>query len=126
MTKFQRCALLATISLFVLIVLLLLGARAGANWYLTGGRFRRHITVAVGHALKAEGTFMPLHYTDGAFYSDGFIARGKHDAFFSELRADQIRAIVNWRGLLERRWEIDELHLQNLDVQFAGRPAPTE
>ncbi len=124
MTKFQRRGLVAVGSLLAFLVLLLVGARFGANWYLASGRFRRHVTAAVGHVLKADGTFMPLHYTDGTFYSDGFVARGKSPAFFSELRADQIRALVNWRGLLDHRYEIDELHLQNLDVQFNGPRLP--
>lgn len=120
MTKFQRRATQSLFLLLALIVIGALGARSG--WYLGSGRFRDQITRAVDAELKAKGTFMPLHFTDGTFYSDGFVAQGKERAFFSDLRADQIRAVVNWRGLLERRWEIDELSIQNLDIRFAGRP----
>ena len=100
-------------------------ARVGASWYLGSGHFRHQITRAVDQELKAKGTFQPLHFSGDTLYSDGFVADGKERAFFSELRADQIRAVVNWRGLFDRRWEIDELNIQNLEVQFAGR-SPAE
>jgi len=124
MTKFQRGAVWGAFSVFGLIVLVALVGRVGAGWYLSSDRFRSQITGAVGRELKADGTFMPLHFVDGTFYSDGFVARGKKQAFFSDLRADQIRAVLNWRGLLDRRWEVDELNIQNLDVRFADHSAP--
>lgn len=133
MTKFQRRATQAFFLLFALLVAAAVLVRFGLGCYLESERFRNQITRAVEQELKAKGTFMPLHFTDGTFYSDGFAAHSMGRAFFSELKANQIRAVVNWRGLLERRWEIDELNVQNLDVQFAGRPpaeaatpAPTE
>lgn len=80
----------------------------------------------MGHELHAEGDFLPLHFADGTFCSDGYTAQGKSNAFFSTLRAEQIRALVNWRGLLDRRWEIDELSVQELATNFAERtPEPT-
>lgn len=124
MTKFQRGAAWTVFLLFALLVGAALVARVGAGWYLGSERFRSQITRAVDQELKAKGTFQPLHYTDGTFYSDGFLAQGKGRAFFSDLRADQIRAVVNWRGLLDRRWEVDELHIQNLDVRFADHSVP--
>ncbi|MEO6969901.1 MAG: hypothetical protein ABI217_03280 [Chthoniobacterales bacterium] len=123
MTNFQRRAARSVFSLLGLIVLAALAARIGAGWYLSSGRFRSQITAAVGRELKADGTFMPLHFTDGTFYSDGFVAKANGQAFLSDLRADQIRAVVNWRGLLDRRWEIDEMHIENLDLRFADHSA---
>ncbi len=62
-------------------------------------------------------------------YTDGYTARGKPEAFFSNLRAEQIRAVVNWRGLLDHRYEVDAVNVQNLDVHFAAErtqpPPPT-
>ncbi len=121
MTKFQRGTLWAVIFSLGFLVAVAFFARAAAGWYLGSGRFRQQITRAVDQELKARGTFQPLHFTGGTFYSDGFVADGKERAFFSELRADQIRAVVNWRGLLDRRWEVNELNIQNLEIRFAGR-----
>ncbi len=125
MTKFRRCGLWAILALLGLFVLAAIAARLGANWYLRSDRFRKQITSAVGKELRADGDFMPLHFADGTFYTDGYVARGQAAAFFSDLRADQIRAAVNWRGLLDHRWEVDELNVQNLDVRFADRSSPT-
>ncbi|MEO5719689.1 MAG: hypothetical protein ABIR29_14110 [Chthoniobacterales bacterium] len=125
MTKFQRGAVWVLFLLFVLLAAGALFARVGAGWYLGSERFRHQITRAVEEELKAKGSFQPLHFNDGTFYSDGFSAQGQGRAFFSDLRADQIRAVVNWRGLLDHRWEIDELNIQNLEIRFAGR-APAE
>jgi len=124
MTNFQRRAAWSIFSLLGLIVLATLAARIGAGWYLSSNRFRNQIAIAVGRELKADATFRPLHFSDGTFYCDGFVAHGKTRAFFSDLRADQIRAVMNWRGLLDHRWEIDELSAQNLDVRFANGAAP--
>ncbi|HEY1583109.1 MAG TPA: hypothetical protein VGF73_08425 [Chthoniobacterales bacterium] len=107
--------------LLALIVVVALLARFGSGWYLGSEHFRRQITSAVDRELMAKGRFTPFRFTGGTFYSDSFAAEGKRRAFFSELRADQIRAVVNWRGLLGRRWEVDELSIQNLEVRFAGR-----
>lgn len=122
MTRFQRGTAWAVFLFLGLLVVAALFARVGAGWYLGSGHFRHQITRAVDQELKAKGTFQPLHFTGGTFYSDGFVAEGKGRAFFTELRADQIRAVVDWRGLLDRRWEVDELNIQNLDIRFAGRP----
>ncbi len=125
MTRFQRGTVWAVFLFLGLLVVAALFARVGASWYLGSGHFRHQITRAVDQELKAKGTFQPLHFSGDTLYSDGFVADGKERAFFSELRADQIRAVVNWRGLFDRRWEIDELNIQNLEVQFAGR-SPTD
>ncbi len=121
MTRFQRGTLWALFLFLGLLVVVAFFARAAAGRYLGSGRFREQITRAVDQELKAKGTFQPIHFTDGTFYSDGFVANGNERSFFSRLRADQIRAVVNWRGLLGRRWEVNELHIQNLEIRFAGR-----
>ena len=122
MTKFQQGAAWSVFLLCALLVLVALFARFGAGWYFGSERFRRQMTRAIDQELKAEGTFQPLHYSKGTFYSDSFVAQGNGRAFFSDLQADRIRAVMNWRGLLDRRWEVDELNIQNLDVRFADRP----
>jgi hypothetical protein len=114
--------------LFLFALFLVVAAitfRWAFNQYLKSETFNRKISAAVGHVLRAEGTFMPLHLVDGIFYSDGFAAHGNGQSFFSDLRADQIRAAFNWRGLLHRRWQIDELNVQQLDVRFANERKPS-
>ncbi|MGH7935806.1 MAG: hypothetical protein ACREF8_02215, partial [Chthoniobacterales bacterium] len=106
-----------------LLALIVLAFFVG-HWLLTGGRFRRHLDSAAGGALRARVVFEPLRFHDETFSSGGFVAVGKPHAFFAELRAEQVRAVVNWHGLLERRWEIDQLKFENLEVQLTKRPLP--
>ena len=83
MTKFQRRVAWSVVGLLVPAgSSLALAARLGAGWYLQSERFRRQITAAVGHELKAEGDFMPLHFADGTFYTDGYRAQRKERRFF--------------------------------------------
>ena len=105
------------------VVVLAIIVRLAFTQYLRSDRFNRRISAAVADVLQAEGAFMPLQLADGTFYSDGFAGRGNSRAFFSDLRADQIRAAFTWRGLLHRRWQIDELSVQQLEVRFAEKPA---
>lgn len=123
MTRFRRLTPVTTLALFALLLLAAaVVVRVGFGLYLNSESFRRKIATAVGHVLKAEGTFSPLQRTGGIFYSDEFIARGSGAAFFSDLRADQIRADLDWRGLLHRTVQIDELTVQKLDIRFAEPP----
>lgn len=123
MMPFRRLTLRAILSLVAVSILALaILARFCVAWYLRSDRFQKQISAAVSSTLHADGAFMPLHFTDGTFYTDGFVAHGER-AFFSDLRADQIRAILNWRGLWHRRWQIDELTIQQLNVRFVNRSA---
>ncbi len=118
-------------ALFIFVVILvggIIGYKVALGCYLRSDRFRQKISEAIGRKLKADGTLMPLQLTDSTFYSDGFAARGGPGAFFSTLRADQIRAVIRWRALFDHACQIDELTAQRLDLQFSERsiisPAP--
>lgn len=113
-----RRAFTVLLALLLIFLLFVLGARIGAGWYVTSGRFRRHVAAAVGKMLDARGSFRSLRYQDGTFFSDGYSAQGRRGAFFAQLRAGQISADVNWRGLLDHRWEIEQLKIAKLEVDF--------
>jgi hypothetical protein len=121
MTKFRRVGLWTALALFCVFIAGAIVIRSAFGWYLGSEGFHRRISRATARALQADGEFLPLHFGGMTVYSDGFAARGKGSAFFSTLRADQIRADFNWRGLLHRAWQIDELTAQRLDIRFADR-----
>jgi hypothetical protein len=125
MRKFRLFSPWTFLALFGLLLLTgIIIVRVAFGSYLKSEGFRRKIALAVGQLFKADATFTPLQIVDGTFYSDGFVARGNPDAFFSQLRADQIRAVFNWRGIFHRTWQIDELNVQQLDIHFPDRSAP--
>jgi hypothetical protein len=118
MTKLRRFGLAVGL-IFALLLAGLVIVRVALDRYLKGDSFRQRVAAAVGRILKAEGTFAPVQRVGGTLYSDQFIGRGSTGAFFSDLRADRIRADVEWRGLLHRTVQIDALEVQKLDVSFA-------
>jgi hypothetical protein len=122
MKRKRRLGLTIAVAVPLLLLLLVVAVRVGFAWYLHSDSFRERMNSEVSAALDAEGEFMPLHISGASVYSDGFAARGRAGAFFSTLRADQVRAELNWRGLLRRAWQIDELSAQRLEVQFATTP----
>ena len=122
MKRTQRLVLLTACSILAFLVVFAIAVRVGFGWYLRSDSFRRKIGAEASAVLKAEGEFLPLQINGAAVYSDGFAARGDGGAFFSKLRADQIRAEFNWRGVLHRAWQIDELNAQRLEVKFARTP----
>jgi hypothetical protein len=131
MKRFRRPnSVLLFFLLFLFGLVVLFSVRAGFLFYIRSESFRLRVTDSINRVFKATGTLMPLHYSGGLFYSDGFAATGNEGAFFSELRADEIRAVFNWRGVLGRRYEIDELTVQRLNVRFADvrpqSPAPSK
>ncbi|MEA3189383.1 MAG: hypothetical protein QOD99_3213 [Chthoniobacter sp.] len=125
MNRPPRIAAWIALSLFASALAAVLVTRVLFGIYLNSEGFRKKIGAAVAQTLKADGTFMPFHFSGPSIYSDGFAARGT-EAFFTELRAEQIRADFNWRGLLHRSWQIDQLELQRLDITFAEHRAEPE
>ncbi|HEY4284947.1 MAG TPA: hypothetical protein VGM62_17930 [Chthoniobacterales bacterium] len=107
--------------LLVTVVIGIIIARIAIPFYLRSERFRQQVSGAVSRQLKAEGEFMPFHVADGTLFSDGFAARSDGAAFFSTLKADQIRAAVNWRSLLHRSVQIEDVSIEQLDIRFADR-----
>jgi hypothetical protein len=101
------------------LVIAVIAARIAIPAYLKSDRFRRTISDAVSQRLKAEGEFMPFQVTGSTLFSEGYAAHGTGAAFFSTLKADLVRAAINWRGLLHRSVQIEEVNVEQLDVRFA-------
>ena len=107
----------------MLPVLLLAGyfaARAWIDSYLRSDEFRRFVSRATAHTLKAEGEFAPLRFTGMNIYSDGFTARGSEEAAFSAFGVDQVRADLSLRRWRERVWQVDRIEAQRVEVHLDG------
>ena len=110
-------------SLAALPLLLLAGYFVARMWiasYLRSDDFRRFVSRATAHTLKAEGEFAPLHFTGMNIYSDGFKARGSEEAAFSGFALDQIRADLSLRRWRERVWQVDRIEAQRVEVHLDG------
>ena len=88
------------------------------NSYLQSDNFRKLLNQKTSILMKAEGEYMPFHWNGSSVYSDGFSASGQRGALLFELRADQIRAEFNLRGLFKHAWQVDEIHIQRFQATF--------
>jgi hypothetical protein len=100
---------------FIILILGLAISWLWINHYLQSENFRRMLSAKASSAIKADGEFLPLHWTGSSVYSDSFQANRKTGGPF-ELRANQIRADLNLRALFYQTWQIDELNIQSLQV----------
>lgn len=110
-------------TLATLPVLLLAGYFAARVWidsYLRSDDFRRFVSRATAHTLKAEGEFAPLRFTGMNIFSDGFKARGSEEAAFSTFTVDQVRADLSLRRWRERVWQVDRIEAQRVEVHLDG------
>ncbi|SRR5579862_951320 len=119
----------SALGLFIFIVVCFLALKIWFDAYLRSDGFRKLISGVAFGAIQARGEFLPFHYSGTTIYTDGFQARGAGTAFFDQLRADQMRAEFNLRGILKHAWEIDELELQQLQITVGNQknrePAPS-
>ncbi|CAN5700478.1 hypothetical protein BH20VER1_BH20VER1_11720 [soil metagenome] len=126
MRRNRRLVLWIVATVLLLGVLGAIAVRVGFGWYLGSEAFRKRMNAEVSRALEADGEFLPLQITGSSVYSVGFEARGRAGAFFTTLRAQQVRAELDWRGVFRRVWRIEELTAQRLEVEFATREVQPE
>src|SRR4051812_10878574 len=119
MVNFRKFAGYSLVALFVLLLVAAIALPIGFRSYLHSEAFRLKIGAAAGKALKAEAEIQPPRLEGSTAYTDGFKAHGSLESAFRELRADQIRADFNWHGLLRRKWQIDEIAVEKLDIDLA-------
>jgi hypothetical protein len=123
----RLCALVAA----ALIILLPLGVVAGRlalySWLRSPG-FLEMLNAATASTLRVEGGFAPLKFEGSTAYSGSFAATGKPGTIFQSIQADQLRAGFEWRGLLHKRWRIEELTVQRMNLRIGEAPAaaPTD
>jgi hypothetical protein len=100
---------------------------AGREWierYLRSDRFRQFVSQRTSQTLKADGAFAPFKVVGTSFYSDEYAARGGPEAWFSEMRIDQVRADVSARRFFEKVWQIDRVSAQRVDIVLGGARVP--
>jgi hypothetical protein len=121
MVNFRKIAGYSFVALFVLLLVAAIAMPIGFRSYLHSEAFRLKIGEAAGKALKAEAEIQPPRLSGTTAYTDGFKAHGSPESAFRELKAEQIRADFNWHGLLRRKWQVDEVAVEKLEVELADR-----
>lgn len=124
MVNFRKIAGYSAVVLFVLLLVGGIAVPLAFRSYLRSEAFRLKIGAAAGKALKAEAEIQTPRLAGSSAYTDGVNAHGSAESAFRELKADQIRADFNWRGLLKRKWQIDEIAVEKLEVDLGGERPP--
>ena len=96
--------------------------------YLHSNKFRVLVGEETSKALEAEGEFEPFEWRGNSMYSKSFAANGREDAFFSRLKAHEIRAKVDLAGVRRGVWAVPNVEINRFDFvlsndRIAGEPA---
>ncbi len=114
------------IALSAVCAAVLLLVAGGIAWtavqrFLSSEAFRRLVAAKTGQALRVDATYSPFSWQGASVYSDTLTGTGLADGVTRELRADQIRARINWRSAFEGAWKVDDLEVGALDATFGPR-----
>ncbi len=114
---------IGAIATVVLLVVAVIGARWWLANYLQGEKFRKLISEKTSAAMHARGEYLPLHWQGSAASSEGFYATGLPGSPLEEVRADMLRADLDWSGVFQKKFRVDGMEIQRLKVRFIS-PTP--
>lgn len=107
-----------------LICLVLFGA---VKWllprYLASQDFQKRLSERMAGLIDAPGSFSSLRWQDSTAHSDGFLARGYPGRSLQELRARDLTARFDWRGLWQRQAIVEEFTIEHLQAAFSDETA---
>ena len=100
------------------ILLFVLAALATSVWigrFLRSEAFRKLIATRTGEALGSETIYGPLRWTGSSLFVDSIEATGLPGSIVESLRADQVRADLSLRALIDGVWRVDRIQVVSLD-----------
>ena len=107
-----------------LAVLVALGTTAWIGRFLRGEAFRKLIAAKTGEALDAQAVYGPLRWTGSSLFVDSIEVTGLPGSIAERLRADQVRADLNLRAIIDGAWRVDQIHVASFDGTL--RPGSNE
>jgi len=113
----------------VLLLLVVLGVLfLVPRLFLSSSSFRQVVIEETRRQTGFTGEWMPFHLNGWTLTSKGFEGSRHLEGSRLHVRVDEIRVALNWRGLLSRRWEIQEIQVGKLrlDVTTARQDTPPE
>ena len=123
----SRVLWISLASVLVLIVLSALAASLMISRFLRSEAFRKLMGAKTGEALYSDATYSPLRWSGSSMFVDSLQATGLEGSIVESLRADQVRADVNWRALFQGAWRVDQIQVVSFDATFRpGSIVPKE
>jgi hypothetical protein len=123
----SRVLVISLASVLVFIVLGALAASLMISRFLRSEAFRKLMGAKTGEALYSEASYSPLSWSGSSMFVDSLQATGLEGSIVQSLRADQVRADVNWRAIFQGAWRIDQIQVVSFDATFRpGSIVPKE
>jgi hypothetical protein len=94
-----------------------------ADHYLQDGGLARTIGKKTAFILKADAGYLPLFWRGLTVRSDGLLVRGRPGRGLTESRAENLRASCNLQDLWQRKFVINRLQADRLEVAFGAAAA---
>ena len=114
----SRAIWISLASVLVLIVLCALVASLMISRFLRSEAFRKLMGAKTGEALYSEASYSPLTWSGSSMFVDSLQATGLEGSIVQSLRADQVRADVNWRAIFQGAWRVDQIQVVSFDATF--------
>ncbi len=100
------------------VVALLVGLNLWVKGYLRSEAFRALVEARTSQALRASSVYEPFQWTGSTVFSNELEAVGIGDGPLIKLTAQQLRAGVNWRAILDGAWRVDRLDVARIDAEL--------
>ena len=109
--------------LAVLLVALVVGAKAWINSYLHSAEFRKQLAERTSEQMRAKVEIAPVTFDGSQFFCDGLIAQGGIEAKFSDVKIENVRGEFKlpgvWRLLFgDRKFRVDGVDIQRVEANF--------
>jgi len=110
----------------VLIASALIAASLWTGSYIRSDSFRSLLTDVTGKAFDANAGFGPLHWTGASVYSETATLEGNAGSALRQVKADQVRAEINWRAVFSGAWRVEEISIERLNGEWTPSPPSAE
>ena len=102
----------------VLAVGIFVTASVWIRGFLHSDQFRLLVSAKTGEAFRSTATYSPLRWAGPSVFADSLQVGGNPGSIVQNLRADQIRAEVNWRAIREGAWRVDRIDVVSFEGTF--------
>jgi hypothetical protein len=108
----------------LLVAIAAVGLSVWWGRFLRSDAFRNLISAKTGEALGAAVVYGPLRWTGSSIFSDSVQASGLPGRVIENLRADQVRADINWRAIFHGAWRVESIQAVSLGNVSSWLNAP--
>jgi hypothetical protein len=122
--KSRRLLWIIPTVVLLLAAMTAVGVSVWMGRFLRSEAFRALIGAQTGDALGAKVVYGPLRWMGSSLFVDSVQVTGLQGSKVEALRADQVRADVNWRAAFNGAWRLERVQVVSFEGNF--RPGASE